>query len=95
MYHRYMQNENGQFRRERVPEAPGPCPPPARTEPPKPRQAPRTCGTAPRMPSVQGLFAGRDQGDLLVLLILLLLLEEGSEESSTVVMTLAIFLLLQ
>ena len=82
-----MQKENGEFRHERVPDPPRP-----RQEP---RQEPRTCGVPPRMPSLQGLLAGRDQGDLLVLLILLLLLEEGSEESSTVVMTLAIFLLLQ
>lgn len=98
VYHRYMQNENGQFQRQRVPEVPRPpC-----GEPEKGRESPepspgrdRNRMPPPQMPSLQTLMAGRDRGGLLVLLILLLLLGEGNEESSTVVMTLAIFLLLQ
>lgn len=102
VYHRYMQNENGQFERRRVPEPPRP----PSGEPEENRECFRAgasgAGSRSRnpqpplqLPSLQNLLAGRDRGDLLVILILLLLLGEGNEESSTVVMTLAIFLLLQ
>lgn len=88
MYHRYLQNENGQFLKQRVaaPESKKPKPEIKKTEPPK--------ANFP-LPFLKKLLPNMDGGDLLVLLILLLLLSEGNEDSDSVVMTLAIFLFLQ
>lgn len=108
MYHRYQPTENGQYRRQTVPDAPKPSPPPRREQEapshhappppvtpshvPKPEHAP-----APhfQLPFLEKLLPNMDQGDLLLLLIMLLLISEGNEDSSSVVMTLAIFLFLQ
>ena len=96
MYHRYMQGEDGQFERHRVPDGPRPGPrTQEKQEPREPEKQAAARSTVPKMPSLPGLLAGKDRGDLLVLLILLLLLGEGNEESSAVIMTLGIFLLLQ
>ncbi len=79
MYHRYLKNENGQYRKQRVIEKPKP-------EPPAPQA---------KSPLAFLEKLGTDSGDLLVILILLLLLAEGNEDADSVVMTLAIFLFLQ
>lgn len=92
MYHRYLRNENGTYRHERVdvpqaaPSRPPQAPPPT-AKPPQPIQL--------SMPLLERLLPNADNGDLLVVLILLLLLAEGSEDSSSMVLTLAIFLFLQ
>lgn len=79
MYHRYLKNENGQYRKQRILQKPKP-------EPPAPQA---------KSPLAFLEKLGADSGDLLVMLILLLLLAEGNEDSGSVVMTLAIFLCLQ
>lgn len=102
MYHRYLPNGNGQYRRQDVPERkPAPPPPPAAPEPipvpPPPPPPPRSVPPpAPfPIPFLEKLFPGMDSGDLLLLLIMLLLLSEGTEDAVSTVMTLAIFLILQ
>lgn len=85
MYHRYMRNESGQFRKQRVV--------PPITKPPE--KKPENTKSAISLPFLSKLLGNADSGDLLVILILLLLLSEGNEESDSVVMTLAIFLFLQ
>ncbi len=87
MYHRYMRNESGQFRKERV------APPTVQKPPSEPRPEPTK--SAVSVPFLSKLLGNADSGDLLVILILLLLLAEGNEEADSVVMTLAIFLFLQ
>ena len=110
MYHRYLPNGNGQYRRQDVPErkpAPPPPPPPIPPEPrPVPPPPPRPTPPVPPQPPIpppapfpipflEKLFPGMDSGDLLLLLIMLLLLSEGTEDAVSTVMTLAIFLILQ
>lgn len=111
MYHRYLPNGNGQYRRQDIPDRkpappvpptmPAPPPPPAAPEPipvpPPPPPPPRSVPPpAPfPIPFLEKLFPGMDSGDLLLLLIMLLLLSEGTEDAVSTVMTLAIFLILQ
>lgn len=91
MYHRYLRNENGTYRHERV-DVPQPAPSrPPQTPPPAAKLQPIQLS----MPFLERLLPNADNGDLLVILILLLLLAEGSEDSSSMVLTLAIFLFLQ
>lgn len=85
MYHRYLQNESGQFQKQRI-TTPAPKP---EKKPPAPPQSDFP------LPFLKKLLPNMDSGDLLVLLILLLLLAEGNEDSDSIVMTLAIFLFLQ
>ena len=110
MYHRYLRNEQGQYRRESVPDPlpertpqaqmhPTAAPPPSRPEvsPPPPRLRDNDHAPAPnfQLPFLSRFFPNMDAGDLLLLMILLLLLSEGNEDASSMAMTLAIFLFLQ
>lgn len=92
MYHRYLRNENGTYRHERVdvPQAAQSRPPQAPQVAAKPLQPIQLS-----VPLLERLLPNADNGDLLVMLILLLLLAEGSEDSASIVLTLAIFLFLQ
>lgn len=76
------------------PPAPSPKPPapPPCSEPLRNMARPEACL---RLPFLDRLFPGADNGDLLLLLILLLLLSDGNEDSQSVALTLAIFLFLQ
>ena len=68
------------------------CSPPPCAEPPRDPSRPEACL---RLPFLDRLLPGADNGDLLLLLILLLLLSDGNEDSQSVALTLAIFLFLQ
>lgn len=103
MYNRYSPGPGGQYQRRQVPTperrtqdspqtpAPAPSAPPSSAPP---RRAP-DAAAALRLPFLDKLLPGADNGDLLLLLILLLLLSDGNEDSQSVALTLAIFLFLQ
>lgn len=102
MYNRYSPGPGGQYRRIPQQERPAPVPKPAQLMPPsrpesKPDAAPQPPygGSQLRLPLLDRLLPGADNGDLLLLLILLLLLSDGNEDSQSVALTLAIFLCLQ
>lgn len=101
VYHRYIPNADGSYRREIVDASAPPAPPPAPTvippdadcgafTPPKPPGADRMEHCLKRL-----LPKSMDTGDLLILLILLLLLVDGDEDDAlSVLLTFAAFLLL-
>lgn len=107
MYHRYMPDGNGQYRRQDVPDRKPAPPQPPIPAPPQREPAPPFSPPPPQSPPplaslglnpvsfLEKLFPGMDSGDLLLLLIMLLLLSEGTEDAVSTVMTLAIFLILQ
>ncbi len=111
MYNRYSPGPGGQYQRRQIPQPerrpPEPPPPPRPPAPPKPPTPPPAppCAEPPReasrpeaclrLPFLDRLLPGADNGDLLLLLILLLLLSDGNEDSQSVALTLAIFLFLQ
>ena len=91
MYNRYIQQQDGSYRKNRMPEQPQPRPEPPKPEPPPP-------------PSLQGQSAGGflrsllpknlDTGDLAVVLLLLLIAGDSREEQNTALLTLALYLFL-
>ena len=93
MYNRYIQQQDGSYRKNRMPEQS-----PPRTE--SPRQEP----PSPPPPSRQGQSAGGflrsllpknlDTGDLAVVLLLLLIAGDSREEQNTALLTLALYLFL-
>ena len=107
MYNRYSPGPGGMYRRIPQQERPAPPPKPAQPMPPPPpsppkpeakpeaRPQPPYGGSQLRLPLLDRLLPGADDGDLLLLLILLLLLSDGNEDSQSVALTLAIFLCLQ
>ena len=92
MYNRYIQQQDGSYRKNRMPEQPS-RPEPPRQEPPPPPP-----------PSLQGQSAGGflrsllpknlDTGDLAVVLLLLLIAGDSREEQNTALLTLALYLFL-
>ena len=92
MYNRYIQQQDGSYRKNRMPEQSLPRPEPPRQEPPPPP------------PSRQGQSAGGflrsllpknlDTGDLAVVLLLLLIAGDSREEQNTALLTLALYLFL-
>lgn len=94
VYHRYIPNPDGTYRREVVGAiTPQSAAPPQPTAPP---HGPPPKGEVRRNHALTRLLpTGLETGDLLVLLILLLLLIDGDEDDSlTVFLTLAAFILL-
>ena len=93
MYNRYIQQQDGSYRKNRMPEQSQPRPEPPRQEPPPPPP-----------PSLQGQSAGGflrsllpknlDTGDLAVVLLLLLIAGDSREEQNTALLTLALYLFL-
>ena len=73
-----------------------PCSPPHNSPPaPACQEAPKFFGSSHlRLPLLDKLLPGADNGDLLLLLILLLLMADGNEDSHSVMLTIAIFLFL-
>ena len=92
MYNRYIHQQDGSYRKNRMPEQS-----PPRSEPP--RQEP-----SPPPPSRGGQSAGGflrsllpknlDTGDLAVVLLLLLIAGDSREEQNTALLTLALYLFL-
>ena len=93
MYNRYIQQQDGSYRKNRMPEQSPPRPESPRQEPPPPPP-----------PSRQGQSAGGflrsllpknlDTGDLAVVLLLLLIAGDSREEQNTALLTLALYLFL-
>ena len=91
MYNRYIQQQDGSYRKNRMPEQSAPQPSHRPPEPPTP-------------PSRQGNSAGGflcsllpknlDTGDLVVVLLLLLIAGDSQEEKNTALLTLALYLFL-
>ena len=92
MYNRYIQQQDGSYRKNRMPEQ---SPPPQHHRPPEP---------APPPPSRTGRSAegflrsllpkNLDTGDLVVILLLLLMAGDCKEEQNTALLTLALYLFL-
>ena len=92
MYNRYIQQQDGSYRKNRMPEQ---SPPPQHHRPPEP---------APPPPSRTGRSAegflrsllpkNLDTGDLVVVLLLLLMAGDCKEEQNTALLTLALYLFL-
>ena len=93
MYNRYIQQQDGSYRKNRMPEQS-----PPRSEPPHPEPPP------PPPPSRGGQSAegflrsllpkNLDTGDLAVVLLLLLIAGDSREEQNTALLTLALYLFL-
>ena len=93
MYNRYIQQQDGSYRKNRMPEQ---TPPPQHIHPPEP--------APPPPPSRQGRSAegflrsllpkNLDTGDLAVVLLLLLIAGDSREEQNTALLTLALYLFL-
>ena len=91
MYNRYIQQQDGSYRKNRMPEQPQSRPEPVKSVPPPP-------------PSRQGQSAegflrsllpkNLDTGDLAVVLLLLLIAGDSREEQNTALLTLALYLFL-
>ncbi len=110
MYNRYIPQEDGSYRKNRIPDPP-PRRPPSQPAPPIP-EAPfpppePPCSDTPSdcIPcSAQGQGAGEflrrllpknlDTGDLLVILLLLLMAGDSKENTTTALLTLALYLFL-
>ena len=92
MYNRYIQQQDGSYRKNRMPEQ---APPSQMSRPQEP---------SPPPPSRQGQSAGGflrsllpknlDTGDLAVVLLLLLIAGDSREEQNTALLTLALYLFL-
>ena len=94
MYNRYIQQQDGSYRKNRIPEqqkspepecpipdAPAPCPPPCRQQ-----SAENFLRTL--------LPKGLDTGDLLIIVLLLLMAGDCEDEKNTALLTLALYLFL-
>ncbi len=93
MYNRYIPGNNGIYQRQVVeephPEASCPVPPPPCEAPPE------NCTPSPACQS-QGLFAGLDLGDVLLLCVILLLLLDADQDDMLSLLIMAVaFILFQ
>ena len=98
MYNRYIPQQDGSHKRNRIEEMPRPAPTPQRTPQPEPDRAP------PPPPVYQPPSGGNiggflrqlipgdfDTGDLIVVLLLLLMAGDRPEDKNTALMTLALY----
>ena len=93
MYNRYIPQQDGSYRKNRMPDQPSPPPePPVSPEPPCPPPS-RTGHSA--WGFLRQLFPkDLDTGDLLIVLLLLLIAGDCKEDQNTALLTLALYLFL-
>ena len=91
MYNRYIQQQDGSYRKNRMPEQPPPRPDPPKPEPPPP---PSRGGQSAEGFLRSLLPKNLDTGDLAVVLLLLLIAGDSREEQNTALLTLALYLFL-
>ena len=92
MYNRYIQQQDGSYRKNRMPEQSPPRPEPPRQEPPPP---PPSRGGQSAEGFLRSLLPKNlDTGDLAVVLLLLLIAGDSREEQNTALLTLALYLFL-
>ena len=92
MYNRYIQQQDGSYRKNRMPEQSPPRPEPPRQEPPPP--PPSRGGQSAEGFRRSLLPKNLDTGDLAVVLLLLLIAGDSREEQNTALLTLALYLFL-
>lgn len=93
MYNRYIQQQDGSYRKNRMPEQSPPRPDPPRQEPPPPPPPSRQGKSAEGF--LRSLLPKNlDTGDLAVVLLLLLIAGDSREEQNTALLTLALYLFL-
>ena len=93
MYNRYIQQQDGSYRKNRMPEQSPPRPEPPRQEPPPP--PPPSRGGQSAEGFLRSLLPKNlDTGDLAVVLLLLLIAGDSREEQNTALLTLALYLFL-
>ena len=91
LYNRYIQQQDGSYRKNRMPEQS-----PPRTEPPhsEPASPPSRQGQSAEGFLRSLLPKNLDTGDLVVVLLLLLIAGDSREEQNTALLTLALYLFL-
>ena len=92
MYNRYIQQQVGSYRKNRMPEQSPPRPEPPRQEPPPPPPSRNGQSAEGFLRSL--LPKNLDTGDLAVVLLLLLIAGDSREEQNTALLTLALYLFL-
>ena len=92
MYNRYIQQQDGSYRKNRMPEQSPPRPEPPRQEPPPPPPSRNGQSAEGFLRSL--LPKNLDTGDLAVVLLLLLIAGDSREEQNTALLTLALYLFL-
>ena len=93
MYNRYIQQQDGSYRKNRMPEQQTPAPQhprPQEPSPPPPSRSGRSAEGFLRSLLPKNL----DTGDLVVVLLLLLMAGDCKEEQNTALLTLALYLFL-
>lgn len=97
MYNRYIPQQDGSHRRNRVEDNPQPAPSPHRSPPPPNPEPPHAPHPSPPPTSNIGGFLRQlipkdfDTGDLIVVLLLLLMAGDKPEDKSTALLTLALY----
>ena len=93
MYNRYIPQQDGSYRKNRMPDQPAPPPeppvPPAPPCPPPSRTGHSAWGFLRQL-----LPKDLDTGDLLIILLLLLMAGDCKEDQNTALLTLALYLFL-
>ena len=91
MYNRYIPQQDGSYRKNRIPEqkVSQPAPPPAPCPPPPSRTEASAEGFLRQL-----LPKNLDTGDLFIILLLLLMAGDCQEDKNTALLTLALYLFL-
>ena len=93
MYNRYIPQQDGSYRKNRMPEQSGRPPEPSIPAVPEPHPVSREGSSAEGFLR-QLLPKGLDTGDLLVIVLLLLMAGDCREDQNTALLTLALYLFL-
>ena len=92
-YNRYIQQQDGSYRKNRIPEQSPPPPEPSIPDPPCPPPVSRERRSAEGFLR-QLLPMGLDTGDLLIVILLVLMAGDCPDEKNTALLTLALYLFL-